>query len=242
MGLKTTFRDSSAGDSPAFSTAGGPAWMSFRETQITQKIDRKILGGMYLWVKIVSWAGRDQPCLWKRQRGGKRCRHDVKRTGRPSPVMSTRGCGSPPRRIARTPTRLSDARPTNDGPRTCGRPTSSSCDASGSWRHSGTTPAQHSVPRRYRAASGPGCHPPGGTATCGALRAVRDSRQAGSYRTASKFSLIAYPANPHGEEASTGGPTGRRSVIACSGSRGVRRQSAVSPRGDPPARRAANAL
>ena len=35
-----------------------------------QRVYVKILAGMYLQVKMVSWAGRDQPGLWNMARGG----------------------------------------------------------------------------------------------------------------------------------------------------------------------------
>lgn len=100
---------------------------------------------------MVSWAGTDQPCLYGKRR--KRCRHDDRRTGRLSPVMPTRGCGSPPRRFASTPTRLFDARPTPDGHWTCGPSTGSSCDVSGSRPRS-----RPPKPQRMRSA-GTGRHP-----------------------------------------------------------------------------------
>ena len=137
---------------PGFSTAGGLARCLAGEMQNARKINRKILEGMYPCVKIVSWAGCNQPCQWQPRR--KRCRHDDRRTERPSPVMPTRGCGSPPRRFDSIPTRLSSARPTQAEPRTCERSTGSSCDGSGSRPHN-----QHHTCATTVRPAGPGRHP-----------------------------------------------------------------------------------
>ena len=198
---------------------------------------------------MVSWTGTDQPCPWKRHfKRRNPCRHDVRRTGRPSPVMLTRGCGSPPRRFASPATRLSDALPTRGGPRTCGPSTGSSCAASGSRPRSA---AKSGARIRVR----PQPPPSQDLALRNSHRCVLRRRLlAGTTRTPAHrappepggIRVRMSSARRHGHvrpvECRQGFAAGR--VVQDGLQVSIvwrRRQSAVSPVGEPPARRATNA-